>query len=66
MRLAIQTRAGIEEVGGDPGARLDREAGGVGAGLRFNVGEVGAWTPPERSGVNSPEGGEDNLRWPGS
>jgi hypothetical protein len=42
VRLAIQTGSGIEEVGGDPGARLDREAGGVGAGLRFNVGEVGA------------------------
>ena len=41
VRLAIQTGAGIEEVGGDPGARLDREADGVGAGLRFSVGEIG-------------------------
>ena len=38
VRLAIQTGAGIEEVGGDPGARLDHEADGVGAGLRFSVG----------------------------
>ena len=36
VRLAIHTGAGVEEVGGDPGARLDREAGGVGARLRFS------------------------------
>lgn len=39
VRLAMKTRASVEEVGGDPGARLDREAGGVGSGLRFSVGE---------------------------
>ncbi len=37
VRLAINTGAGIEEVGGDPGARLDSEASGVGSGLRFSV-----------------------------
>lgn len=40
VRLALHTGAVIEEVGGDPGARLDREAGGVGVGLRFSVGKV--------------------------
>ena len=39
VRLALHTGAEIEEVGGDPGARLDREAGGVGVRLRFSVGE---------------------------
>jgi hypothetical protein len=37
VRLAIHTGAGIEEVGGDPGVRLDREASGVGSGLRFSL-----------------------------
>ena len=39
VRLALHTGAGIEEVGGDPGTRLDRMAGGVGARLRFSAGE---------------------------
>jgi hypothetical protein len=37
VRLAFHSGAGIEEVGGDPGDRLDREAGGVGVRLRFGV-----------------------------
>ncbi len=41
VRLAIHTGAMIEEVGGDPGSRLDREAVGVGTGLRFSVGKIG-------------------------
>ena len=40
MRLALHTGAVIEEVGGEPGARLDRKAGGVGVRLRFSVGQV--------------------------
>lgn len=40
VRLALHTGAEIEELGGDPGARLDSEAGGVGVLLRFSVAKV--------------------------